>query len=94
MGKRMKAAALFALLGLLLLPGEREAEGTGAETSPYTLREYEGCVAIYCGGAVQPGTVTDIEVRLLPARDRELLRCGVDAADLQELSRLLEDLGS
>ena len=94
MGRKLKRTALFVLLGLLLLPGERETESAAAEECLYTLREYEGCVAIYSGGEAQPGTVTDIEVRLLPAQDRELLRGGLGATDLQELSRLLEDLGS
>ena len=94
MGKKLKWTVLFVLLGLLLLPGEQETETAAVPESFYTLREYEGCVAIYCGGESQPGTVTDIEVRLLPAQDRELLRGGLGATDLQELSRLLEDLGS
>jgi len=94
MGKKRMWAALLVLLGLLLWPKERETESVIMEESPYTLREYEGCVAIYCGGEMQPGTVTDIEVRLLPARDREMLREGLGADDLRELSRLLEDLGS
>ena len=94
MGKKRKRAALLVLLGLLLLPKEQETESSAVKESLYTLREYEGCVAIYCSGEAQPGTVTDIEVRLLPARDRELLRGGLGATDLQELSRLLEDLGS
>ena len=93
MGKVTKLGLLALLLGLLLRPGEPEV-GHAAEESPYTLREYEGCVAIYCSGDELPGTVTDIEVRLLPSRDRELLRRGLGATDLQELSRLLEDLGS
>jgi len=94
MGKKRMWAALLVLLGLLLWPKERETESVIMEESPYTLREYEGCVAIYCSGETLPGTVTDIEVRLLPERDREQLQSGLGAADMQELSRLLEDLGS
>ena len=93
MGKWLKCTLPLLLLGLLMLPGQRKEEPVAAP-SAYTLREYEGCVAIYCGGEAQPGTVTDIEVRLLPSRDRELLRSGLSAADLRELSCLLEDLGS
>jgi len=93
MGKGAKTALPLLLLTLLLLPGGRE-EPESVGSAAYTLREYEGCVAIYCGGEMQPGTVTDIEVRLLPARDREMLREGLGADDLRELSRLLEDLGS
>ena len=93
MGKWVKCALPLLLLGLLMLPGQRKEEPV-AQPSAYTLREYEGCVAIYCGGEAQPGTVTDIEVRLLPSHDREMLRTGLSAADLRELSRLLEDLGS
>ena len=94
MGKITKLGAAALLLGLLTWPGERKTESPAAVESPYTLREYEGCVAIYCGGDELPGTVTDIEVRLLPSRDREMLRHGLGATDVQELSRLLEDLGS
>ena len=93
MGKRAGIALLALLAGVLLLPGSREEEPV-AGPAAYTLREYEGCVAIYCGSEVLPGTVTDIEVRLLPSHDREMLRSGLDAADMGELSRLLEDLGS
>ena len=93
MGKWVKRTLLLLLLGLLMLPGRSEEE-SAAVPAAYTLREYEGCVAIYCGGEAVPGTVTDIEVRLLPSYDREMLSSGVDAADLRELSRLLEDLGS
>ena len=93
MGKKWKRAVLILLLGLLALPRRQEPEET-VLPSPYTLREYEGCVAVYCGGEEAPSTVTDIEVRLLPSRDREMLDTGLSAEDLQELSRLLEDLGS
>lgn len=94
MGKITKLGMLALLLGLLVWPAEREEESKVPPESPYTLREYEGCVAIYCSGDEMPGTVTDIEVRLLPSRDREMLRHGLGATDMQELSRLLEDLGS
>ena len=93
MGKWVKYILPLLLPGLLLLPGQSREEEP-AHSAAYTLREYEGCVAIYRGSETMPGTVTDIEVRLLPSHDRELLRAGVDAADLRELSRLLEDLGS
>jgi len=90
--KRTTALCALVLLGLLLLP--EDAEKAPEPVSPYTLREYQGCVAVYRGAEVDPSAVTDIEVRLLPSRDRELLGCGLAAADVQELNRLLEDLGS
>lgn len=92
MKKWVKFAAPGLLLALLALGGERAEEAP--LPSPYTLREYEGCVAVYRGAEEAPSTVTDIEVRLLPRHDREMLGSGLSAADLQELSRLLEDLGS
>ena len=40
------------------------------------------------------GAVTDIEVRLLPAADRETLAAGLSVESREELLLLLEDLGS
>ncbi len=100
-----KRRTLFLALGALLLTGTlvlsllpdgaaRSAAAVEPE-SAYVLREYDGCVAIFCGGKTAvPATVTDIEVRLLPEWDRQALAAGIAVDDPRELSMLLEDLGS
>ena len=87
-----KAAALAAaavLLGAGALGAQEEPEET------WVLREYQGCVAVFPGGGGEvPERVTDIQVRLLPALDRDMLSGGITAENARELSALLDDLGS
>lgn len=94
------AAAAVSVLALLLsFTPVAKVEGVTVPAlqgeCAYVLREYEGCVAIYCGErSAVPTTVTDIEVRMLPEQDRRLLSGGIGVDDPGELSMLLEDLGS
>lgn len=88
------AASLLAVLASLgVLPGN-DSIPTAAE-SVYTLRAWDGCVAVFCPpDAEAPVTLTDIRVRDLPLHDRLALTGGIAAADYGEVARLLEDFGS
>lgn len=60
----------------------------------YTIREYEGRVAVFRREEEEPELVFDVFVHTLPEYDRGQLQQGVKAADYQELVSLLEDYTS
>lgn len=68
---------------------------TAAAEADYELRGWDGYVAVFSPpDARVPGTVTDIRVRDLPVADRLALAAGVEAADYDQVIRLLEDYGA
>lgn len=85
------AAGLLLFFGAMRVPAEAEPP---APHPAYTLREYDGRLAVFEAGEEEPVRVLDLEVRLLPPYDQGLLRTGIEAADEQELRRLLEDYTS
>lgn len=61
----------------------------------WVLGEYGGYVAVFApGDGLLPGRVTDVQVRLLPEKDRTQLSQGIVVADRRELMMLLEDFSS
>ncbi|MDR1117038.1 MAG: BofC C-terminal domain-containing protein [Oscillospiraceae bacterium] len=61
----------------------------------YILKEYNGLVAIYFGGAEgEPGIITEITVSKLRRTDAESLRAGIEVAGAEELAKIIEDLNS
>lgn len=59
---------------------------------PYIAQAEEGRLVVSRGGEIV--IRTDIDVRTLPAADREALADGIVLADAEALARLLEDYGS
>ena len=61
----------------------------------YVLGEVGGNVAVFGADDLKnPISVTDIEVRSLRSADRALIQNGLISATQEEISSLLEDLGS
>lgn len=57
----------------------------------FTIKEYNGNVAVFESGKVLPIETTETMVDDLPAADRELLKKGIIVSSKKELSRILED---
>lgn len=59
--------------------------------SAYTLKEYDGKLAVFEADAAYPAEVFNILVSTLPESDRDLLKSGIPANSKTELLRLIED---
>lgn len=68
-----------------------EVDGLSEQLSCYTIREYEGQIALFKDGSEQPVAVYSIPVEGINPADYELLREGIRLQNLSEVSRLLED---
>lgn len=57
----------------------------------YTIREYQGNIAVFMEGVDHPFRITDVDVHTLPKVDQEQLSQGIQVTSTDELNRLLED---
>ena len=81
---------LTVLGGIGVLPA-----GAPAEDDGYRVGEYDGYVAVwYPAEADYPAMITEIRTGDLPLTDRVGLRDGIQAADRDEVMRLLEDFAA
>lgn len=86
--------AALSLLAVLADLGVLPAVPAAAEAM-YALRPWEGFVAVFCPPEAEtPTTMTDIRVQDLPLTDRLAIDRGIEAADYDQVIRLLEDFGS
>ncbi len=67
---------------------------TPPEIPIYTIKEYEGKIAVFMGEKQKPEIVFDRYVHLLPDLDRKEIREGVIAEDYETLLSLIEDYTS
>ena len=65
-----------------------------ASPAAYTLREYEGKLAVFRGDSRAPYQIYDVSVSTLPEYDRTLLKEGIPADTPAQLDRLIEDYTS
>ena len=70
---------------------ENEAVTT-AET--YTIREYDGKIAVFINQDTAPHTVYDAYVSVLPEPDREKLKKGITVDNTADLQKIIEDYTS
>lgn len=84
------AAITLFILFRTVIPAPADAVPTPA----YTIRAYEGQVAVFEGDSDYPMQVFDAPVEALPAEEQERLLAGIPAADRDQLSVLLEDYTS
>ncbi|MGI6028258.1 MAG: hypothetical protein ACOX81_02465 [Candidatus Heteroscillospira sp.] len=84
------AAAMAFSAAAALAPDTQAA----TESEGYVLRESCGRVAVFLPNGAQPVETTDIELKSLPAADRIKLTDGVFVENMEQLARILEDLGS
>ena len=63
-----------------------------AAEAPYVAQSENGLLVVSHGGEVV--IRTDIDIRTLPAADREAIEQGILLSDTEALAKLLEDYGS
>lgn len=89
---------LFCVVLLCIyLPAKNTNQKTNDNTpftvsNKYTVREYEGQVAVFSDDSEMPVKVFDTAVSVLPKSDRELLELGITVDTPEELQKLIEDL--
>lgn len=57
----------------------------------YTLKEYNGFLALFTDGNPLPDAVYSVAIASLPEADRKALSDGISVGNEEELQRLLED---
>ena len=60
----------------------------------YTIKEYEGRIAVFENSDTNPLTIYDSYVSLLPESDRNRLKTGILVDNSQDLQRIIEDYTS
>lgn len=60
----------------------------------YTVKEYQGKVAIFNSKSNLPLNIFDTYVSTLPQHDRMLLEEGITIENIEELQRIIEDYTS
>ncbi|MCH5189959.1 MAG: BofC C-terminal domain-containing protein [Oscillospiraceae bacterium] len=81
------------LLLCLFLPKTNNAFQNESSTAKntYTVREFDGQIAIFSDDSEIPVKVFDTSVSALPKSDRELLELGITVETPEELQRIIED---
>lgn len=81
------------LLLCIFLPSRNTAFQNESLTvsDKYTVREYEGQIAVFSDGSEMPVKVFDTAVSALPKSDRELLELGITVETPEELQKIIED---
>lgn len=57
----------------------------------FILGSYNGYIALWTDDSIEPDRVYPYRVTTLPAADQEALRQGIQAENIVELTRLMED---
>ena len=70
------------------------AAETDSSAAAFTVRAYNGVVAVFSDGFDEPAFETDIDVSKLRGYDRELLEHGIKIGSYNELLQLLEDFSN
>jgi hypothetical protein len=83
-------------IAVILIPmtgmGQQPSGDPSSQTAPaYTVREYQGKIAVFEGNAEEPSQVLSIETSAFPQEDQQLLKVGIHAATKADLQRILED---
>lgn len=60
----------------------------------YTIKEYEGKIAVFKNSDKKPFTVYDAYTSLLPEQDRQRLKNGIEVDNTTDLQRIIEDYTS
>lgn len=81
------------LLLCIFLPSRNTAPQNESLTvsDKYTVREYEGQIAVFSDSSEMPVKVFDTAVSALPKSDRELLELGITVETPEELQKIIED---
>lgn len=92
-------ALCISILGILFISlnrdiNERIAENPYLTEDYYTVKEYQGKVAIFNNKSNLPLNIFDTYVSTLPQHDRMLLEEGITIESTEELQRIIEDYTS
>lgn len=90
-------AALSLALALIYTPPTDQPAAAIQQQNdgpPYTVKTYQGYVAVFTGDSDTPSKVTGIRAELLPLQDQLDLAEGIPISSKEALSALLEDYGS
>ena len=60
----------------------------------YTIKEYEGKIAVFKGNDKKPYTVYESYTSLLPTQDRQRLQNGIKVDNTTDLQKIIEDYTS
>ena len=86
----LAVALLYTPPASTVLPASQE----DPEAAPYTVRAYQGYVAVFTGNEETPSQITGIRVSLLPLQDQLELAEGISLQSEAALAALLEDYGA
>lgn len=67
---------------------------SGPASESYTVKEYNGEIAVFCNNSTVPTFVYEIPVYTLPEYDQSLLKTGITAKTEDELQSILADYTS
>ncbi len=92
MSKKMSGMYIFLCICFLaiLLTGIFFGE-TDSKSFTYTLKDYNGKLAVYINDSETPERILDSDTAALPLNDREKLKKGIGGLSEAELFRLIED---
>lgn len=62
-----------------------------SEHDGYSVKEYNGCIAVFKKDSKYPLRTTEISVKTLPAADQKILKNGIFAENNEQLNEILED---
>ena len=100
---RKSAFSVLSVLLIFVLLGGYYAEKTSVEpvtedltqsenfSVSYTLKEYNGFLALFLNENTEPQAIYSVNVASLPQTDRNMLSHGITVSDLSALQQLLED---
>ncbi len=65
-----------------------------SQQTQYTIKEYNGKVAVFKNNNTFPESVYDAYISVLPESDQERLKNGITVSDKTELQKIIEDYTS
>ena len=87
---------IFSLLAIILMgsQAERQTKETGSEIFTtgfsFTIKEYEGKIAVFDYGSAYPIEILDCPLSSLPEDEAAKLRSGISVANKSELQKIIE----
>lgn len=96
----LSITAAFLIAAALIMPISTQSNSQNAKKSEqsiivtehsYTVKAYDGKVAVFEDDAETPFKITDTSIKILPEADRDILEKGIKADTLSDISRILED---
>ncbi len=73
---------------------EYENEQSDSQQEIYTIKEYDGKIAVFKNSDTSPMTVYEAYTSLLPEQDRKKLKAGISVDNTTDLQKIIEDYTS